>query len=270
MTYDPVWGLTNSVNPEQWWTKYEASNIFELLAYYDVTKDLENVSMPQTGTFQDWKSEEILNLAVSHMNYFLGMNPWDVSLVYGVGDKNHSHPHHRGSNPEGKNVAGITDTYKYRPPVGGLGPAKHGSGMDDLTVHYDDYHLTENTCIDAVSNFLPATVILSKSEDLNRAPSMKVEIRHVSMDSAIVVVKLDLNGYAYIALDTADNVAQPTIVSSETLSNNHQIVLRDLLPGTTYYFYATSTNPRSGNTSKKWCIYQLTKCAREDSPSRSL
>ncbi|MBR4783627.1 MAG: glycoside hydrolase family 9 protein, partial [Fibrobacter sp.] len=257
VTYDPVWGLTNSVNPEQWWTKYEASNIFELLAYYDVTKDLENVSMPQTGTFQDWKSEEILNLAVSHMNYFLGMNPWDVSLVYGVGDKNHSHPHHRGSNPEGKNVAGITDTYKYRPPVGGLGPAKHGSGMDDLTVHFDDYHLTENTCIDAVSNFLPATVILSKSEDLNRAPSMKVEIRHVSMDSAIVVVKLDLNGYAYIALDTADNVAQPTIVSSETLSNNHQIVLRDLLPGTTYYFYATSTNPRSGNTSKKWLVDSL-------------
>ncbi len=257
VTFDPVWGLTNSVNPEQWWTKYEASNIFELLAYYDVTKDLENVIMSQTGTIQSWKSEEILNLAVQHMNYFLGMNPWDVSLVYGVGDKNHSHPHHRGSNPEGKNVAGFTDTYKYRPPVGGLGPAKHGTGMDDLSVHFDDYHLTENTCIDAVSNFLPATVILSKSEDLNRAPSMKVEIRHVSMDSAIVVVKLDLNGYAYIALDTADNVAQPTIVSSETPSNNHQIVLRDLLPGTTYYFYAISTNPRSGNTSKKWLVDSL-------------
>ncbi len=257
VTFDPVWGLTNSVNPEQWWTKYEASNIFELLAYYDVTKDLENVIMPQTGTIQSWKSEEILNLAVQHMNYFLGMNPWDVSLVYGVGDKNHSHPHHRGSNPEGKNVAGFTDTYKYRPPVGGLGPGKHGTGMDDLSVHFDDYHLTENTCIDAVSNFLPATVILSKSEDLNRAPSMKVEIRHVSMDSAIVVVKLDLNGYAYIALDTADNVAQPTIVPSEIPSNNHQIVLHDLQPGTTYYFYAASVNPRSGNSSKKWLVDSL-------------
>jgi hypothetical protein len=77
VSYDPVWGITRSVNPEQWWTKYEAANIFEFLAYYDVTKDLENVTMPQTGTIQNWKSDEILNLAVSHMNYLLGMNPWD-------------------------------------------------------------------------------------------------------------------------------------------------------------------------------------------------
>ena len=254
ISYDPIWGLTSPVNPAEWWTKYEAANIFELLAYYDVTKDLENVTMPQTGTVQNWKSDEILELALSHMNYYLGMNPWDVSLIYGVGDKNHAHPHHRGSNPEGKNVAGVISTYKYRPPVGGLGPGAVPTGMDDLTVHFNDYHLTENTCIDAVSNFLPAAVFLAKSEDLNRAPAISVEIRHVDVDSAIIFVKLDLGSYAYITYDTTETLKNPITASSETATNQHQIVLRDLKPGTTYYFYAMAKNPRSGNTSKKWLV----------------
>ena len=254
ISYDPIWGLTSPVNPAEWWTKYEAANIFELLAYYDVTKDLENVTMPQTGTVQNWKSDEILELALSHMNYYLGMNPWDVSLIYGVGDKNHAHPHHRGSNPEGKNVAGVISTYKYRPPVGGLGPGAVPTGMDDLTVHFNDYHLTENTCIDAVSNFLPAAVFLAKSEDLNRAPAISVEIRHVDVDSAIVFVKLDLGSFAYITYDTTETLKNPITASSETVTNQHQIVLRDLKPGTTYYFYAMAKNPRSGNTSKKWLV----------------
>ena len=254
ISYDPIWGITNAVNTSQWWTKYEAANIFELLAYYDVTKDLENVTMPQTGSIQNWKSDEILELAVSHMNYYLGMNPWDVSLIYGVGDKNHSHPHHRGSNPEGKNVPGVVKTYKYRPPVGGLGPAVPPTGADDLSVHFDNWQLTENTCIDAVSNFLPAAVLLAKSEDLNRAPAISVEIRHVDVDSAIVSVKLDLSGYAYIVYDTTETLKNPKTASSETATNQHQIVLNDLNPGTTYYFYATAKNPRSGNTSKKWFV----------------
>jgi hypothetical protein len=254
VSYDPVWGITRSVNPEQWWTKYEAANIFELLAYYDVTKDLENVTMPQTGTIQNWKSDEILNLAVSHMNYFLGMNPWDVSLVYGVGDKNHAHPHHRGSNPEGKNVAGLVSSYKYRPPVGGLGPGLPPSTENDLSVHFNNWQLTENTCIDAVSNLLPATVILAKSENLNRAPSIIVEKRHVSMDSAIYVVKLDIGGNVYISLDTTESIKNPSVVASETGKKQHEIVLRDLQPGTTYYFYVTAANSRSGNTTKKWAV----------------
>ena len=253
ISYDPIWGLTSAVKTD-WWTKYEAANIFELLAYYDVTKDLENVTMPQTGTIQSWKSDEILELAISHMNYYLGMNPWDVSLIYGVGDKNHAHPHHRGSNPEGKNVAGVVSTYKYRSPVGGLGPATPPTGMDDLSVHFDNYKLTENTCIDAVSNFLPAAVLLAKSEDLNRAPAISVEIRHVDVDSAIVFVKLDLGSYAYITYDTTETLKNPITANSETATNQHQIVLHDLKPGTTYYFYAMAKNPRSGNTSQKWLV----------------
>ena len=254
VSYDSIWGTSQAVK-EDWWTKYEASNIYELLAYYDVTKDLENVTMPQTGTIQDWKSDEILELALSHMNFFLGMNPWDVSLVYGVGDKNHAHPHHRGSNPEGKNLAG--QPYSYRPPVGGLGPARSPTGADNLDVHFDNYLLTENTCIDAVSNFLPSTVILAKSEDLNRAPTIDVRIRHVSMDSAIVFVKLDLKGAVYISLDTTETIKNPVITSSEKAKSQHEIVLRDLSPGTTYYFYVSATNPRSGNTTTKWSVDSL-------------
>ena len=255
MHYDPVWGLTSASNTAQWWTKYEASNITELLSYYDVTKDLENVVMPQTNQVHDWKSEEVLDIALRHMDFMLGMNPWDVSLIYGVGDKNHAHPHHRGSNPEGKNLAGAY--YPYRPPVGGLGPAVPPTGVDSLSIHFDHWQITENTCIDAVSNIIPSAVLLAKSEDLNRAPSMKVEIRHVSMDSAIVVVKLDLNGIVTIALDTADGVQNPAFVTTETASNMHEIVLHDLKPGTTYYFYAQGTNPRSGNASQKWLVDSL-------------
>lgn len=250
--YDGVWGITHAVM-EKWWTKYEASNITELLAYYDVTKDLENVVMPQTGKIQEWKSQEILDLALNHMNYFFGMNPWDVSLIYGIGDKNHSHPHHRASNPEGKNVPGTP--YSYRPPVGGLGPGLYPSAdMNNLKVHFDDYQLTENTCIDAVSNFLPGVVILAKSEDLNRAPGIQVEIRHVSMDSAIVQVKVDINSFVDINYSTSDDLSSPMVATLGKSQTQHEIVLKNLNPGTTYFFNVVGKNSRSGNSSTKYMV----------------
>jgi hypothetical protein len=90
-----------------------------------------------------------------------GMNPWDISLVYGIGDKNDAHPHHRASNPEGKNAPGLS--YKYRPPVGGLlggiTPDKTNSWIPS-SKSWEDYHISE-TCLDASATLLSALTLVS-------------------------------------------------------------------------------------------------------------
>ena len=101
---------------------YQAGNIFEVLAYADVAADLEkkNLTLPNLGAVS-WKSSEMWQLGINQLNYMLGVNPWDISFVYGVGDKNDAHPHHRASNPEGRNMENTKD-YKYRSVVWRNGP----------------------------------------------------------------------------------------------------------------------------------------------------
>ena len=58
------------------------------------------------------------DIGMDNLNYNLGMNPWDISFVMGIGDKNLQHPHNRASNSEGYNAGGLP--YPYRSPKGAL------------------------------------------------------------------------------------------------------------------------------------------------------
>ncbi len=245
----------NMQTDQDWiYNRYQAGNIFEMLAYADVTKDLENVDLPNGVGVLSWNSEKVKQMAINQLNYMLGVNPWDVSFILGVGDKNDAHPHHRAANPEGKNMPGAN--YKYRPPTGalfgGVTPGLTNSWIPD-NKSWEDYHKSE-TCIDAAAILVSASMIASQKVDKTLAPDVSVEIRHVSMDSAIVMVKLTQRGTATISYGTTEGQYTSKAASTEA-GVQHEIILRDLKPGTTYYFYATGANAyKPENTKDKYLV----------------
>lgn len=249
--YDPTW--FQMTTQQDWiYNRYQSGNIFEVLAYADVAKDLENVTMPQLGSVQQWKSKEMFDLGVKQMNYMLGVNPWDVSMLLGVGDKNFAHPHHRGANPEGKNVPGAF--YPYRVPTGALfgGKPPTGDMSTNPKTSWSDYEVSE-VCIDASASFIAPTVLLAKDEDLNRAPEVFVEIKYVGFDSAIVVVKQSIAGSTTIHYGTTPTGLTQSVSSTAT-GVVHTLVLKPLSNGTVYYFTATSINDRSGNPRTRYLV----------------
>ena len=254
LTFDPTW--YNMMTDQTWiYNRYQMGNVFEVLAYADVAKDIEKqgIALPIMGT-PDWKADEMFQLGINQLNYMLGVNPWDVSFILGVGDKNDAHPHHRAANPEGKNMPGAS--YKYNPPTGalfgGVTPGMTNSWVPD-NKSWEDYHLSE-TCIDAAATLVSAGMIASNKFDKTLAPDISVEIRHVSMDSAIVTVKLTQRGTTTISYGTTEG--QYNLTATSTAAGvRHDITLKDLKPGTTYYFYVTGANAyKPENTKEKYLV----------------
>lgn len=241
--YDPTW-YTMATDQTWIYNRYQAGNIFEVLAYADVAKDIEKkgIALPIMGT-PDWKADEMHQLAINQLNYMLGVNPWDVSFILGIGDKNDAHPHHRAANPEGKNMPGAN--YKYNPPVGALfGGVTPGTTNSWVPANksWEDYHLSE-TCIDAAATIVSSGMLASAKFDRTAAPGVSVEIRHVSMDSAIVMVKLTTRGFATIYYGTEEGAMNSKAIPDDSTSGvQHEIILRGLQNGTTYYFFAAGQN----------------------------
>lgn len=261
VTYDPIWF---TMNTDQTWiyNRYQAGNIFEVLAYADVTKDITDKGyvMPTMGS-PDWKSDEMRQLGINQLNYLLGVNPWDVSYILGIGDKNDNHPHHRAANPEGKNQPGAS--YKYNPPVGALyggilpGSMDYTTGAENAMIpdkkSWEDYHKSE-TCIDAAATLVSSGALAAAKFDRTAAPNVSVEIRHVSMDSAIVMVKLTTRGTVTIHYGTDENAMTETFVDT-TVGMQHEMVMKPLQNGTTYYFYVQGTNAYNpANTTLKYLV----------------
>lgn len=250
--YDPIWF---TMNTDQTWiyNRYQAGNIVEVLMYAEVAKELEALS-PALGGVTDWKSKDMRQLGINQLNYMLGLNPWDVSMVIGVGDKNDAHPHHRGANPEGKNVPGAA--YKYKPPTGviygGMAPAQGANNLLPASASWEDYHLSE-ACIDAAATLFGSTTLASKDENIEAAPKVSVEIKYVGFDSAIVVVKQDMFGSATINMGTTETSLDQSF-SSSTDGVVHTFTLKPLKNGTTYYFTATSYNARGGASTTKYLV----------------
>ena len=236
------------------YNRYQAGNIFEVLAYADVTKDLETIVLPQKG-MQNWNSAAMKKLGINQLNYMLGVNPWDVSFLLGVGDKNDAHPHHRASNPEGKNMPGAG--YKYNPPTGALfGGMKpdETNAWDPKTRSWEEYHLSE-TCIDATAMFVASCAVAVREEDRNRAPSqINVEIRYVGYDSAIVKIAQDVRGQAMILYSTNETGPFNVPVKDTVPGVAHEIHLTGLQNGTTYYFKVIAINARSEAYTTRWLV----------------
>ncbi len=165
--YDPTW-YTMSTDQNWIFNRYHVGNIFEVLAYADVAADIEKqgVTLPAMAS-TGLKASEMRQLGINQLNYMLGVNPWDVSFVYGIGDKNDAHPHHRASNPEGRSTPALD--YKYVCPTGalfgGIEPTEkiEGFATNSLvpsTKSWEDYHISE-TCLDASTLLLSALTLVS-------------------------------------------------------------------------------------------------------------
>ena len=252
--FDPIWF---TMHTDQTWiyNRYQMGNVFEVLAYADVAKDIEEkgITLPNVNN-PDWHADEMRQLGINQLNYMLGVNPWDVSFILGVGDKNDAHPHHRAANPEGKNMPGAS--YKYNPPTGalfgGVTPGMTNSWVPD-NKSWEDYHLSE-TCIDAAATLVSAGMLASNKVDKTLAPDISVEIRHVSMDSALVTVKLTQRGTVTISYGTTEGQYNLTATGSGA-GVRHDVTLKDLKPGTAYYFYVTGANAyKPENTKEKYLV----------------
>jgi len=230
---------------KEWvWNRYHFGNIADMMIYSEVMKDLSGLD----GL--DWKENQVKEAGIRQFDYMLGVNPWDISMIYGIGDKNFAHPHHRAANPEGKNVPGAS--YKYRPPVGALQGGFTPGATGAYTEHYDDYYHSE-ICIDGSMIVMVPATILAKDEDLNRPPTVSVEIKYVGYDSAIVVVKQSEFGSSVLNYGS-DSLKLDQSVSSSTDGVVHTLVLKPLTHGSTYYFTATSKNARSGNATVRYLV----------------
>ena len=165
VSFDPTW---YAMMTDQTWifNRYQAGNIFEVLAYADVARDIEKqeLKLPIMG-FPNWRADEMQQLGINQLNYMFGVNPWDISFVYGVGDKNDAHPHHRAANPEGRNTPALS--YKYVCPTGGLFGGVTPSTTNSIspsTMSWENYHLSE-TCLDASTILLSSLTIVSNGGD---------------------------------------------------------------------------------------------------------
>ena len=165
VSYDPIW---YTMHTDQAWifNRWQMGNVFEVLAYADVAADIEKqgIKLPKMAS-TGLNASDMYQLGINQLNYMFGVNPWDISFVYGVGDKNDAHPHHRAANPEGRNTPGLS--YKYNCPVGallgGVAPSDDNSWVPS-GMSWETYEISE-TCLDASTVLLSALTIASNGGD---------------------------------------------------------------------------------------------------------
>ena len=160
--FDPIW-YTMLTDNKWLFNRHQTGNIFEVLAYADIAADIEKqgTRLPTMGS-SNLKADEMRQLGISQLNYLFGMNPWDISFVYGVGDKNDAHPFHRAANPEGKNTPGLS--YRYAVPTGALlgwlPPDGTNSMNPDARMSWENYSVSEVT-LDGATLLMSALTFVS-------------------------------------------------------------------------------------------------------------
>jgi len=231
--YELPW-FTMHTQMEWVWNRYQAGNITDMYYYYDMATRINGMDIPNyLPDTTNWKINEIKTVMVRMLDYMLGVNPWDISMVYGVGEKNYNHPHHRAANPEGKNVPGAF--YDYRPPVGALqgGAKPKPQGVADLYVEHYDWYQTAETGIDGTTNLLMPVLGLAKIDTIG-PPTGTVQIVYKGCDEAIVEVRQSRYGTAVIRYGSG--AAPDKILASDSAGVFHRFVLKGLTQGTTYNF----------------------------------
>jgi len=232
--YDKPW--FTMFTPMEWvWNRYQSGNITEMFYYYDIASRIQGMELPNTPATTDWKAEEMKTILVRMLDYQLGVNPWDISMIYGVGEKNFNHPHHRAANPEGKNVPGAF--YGYTPPVGAL-----QGGYKPTTTIYDEFwsdYFHSETGIDGTTNIFMPVVGLAKKITLG-PPSGTVRIVYVGCDEAIIEVRQSRFGTALVRYGAETVIDKVERVDSSGVF--HRIRLGNLTPGTKYIFDVVVTD----------------------------
>jgi hypothetical protein len=186
LTFDSTWN--EMFTRQQWiWNSYLVGDLYDLATYLEVTGDILATAtvLPNTPS-PAWNRDSVAALLASGAGLLLGVNPWDVSWVVGVGAKNPMHIHHRSANPELRN---IDPPYAYRIPVGavygGAEAVQGGVYLDDANAyHYTEVSLEGSALLAAVATFLSndtstelASGIANRRTEVASSP---VRVRHLS------------------------------------------------------------------------------------------
>jgi hypothetical protein len=249
MNYDPNW--FKMYTQQEWvWNRYYIANAAELFFYHDMASDFANGRFGTNMTGKDWKLADIRQLLIRQLDFQLGVNPWDVSMIMGLGEKNFNHPHHRAANPEGRNTPGAA--YGYQVPVGalygGYDPSTTtAAGMVDT---WGDYHHTE-VCTDGAAVSLAAVMGLAAEEPV-RPPNVTVNVVYVS--DTLAHIKVHLDKFGTMKLDYGLNAGSLTnAVAGNTPGVDFEFKIGGLKPGTQYFFDVVATDLMGNSaTYTKW------------------
>lgn len=226
---------------QEWvWNRYQVANALELYYYYDITRDLEAGLGGTSFTGLTWNRDKVRQLMVRQMDYMLGLNPWDVSMIMGLGDKNLNHPHHRAANPEGRNTPGTP--YQYHVPVGALYGAWNPTTATNNNVrdYWNNYHNTE-VCLDGAATSVAIAAGLAADVPLNIPPKAVVKVVYVSDTSAQIEINLDK--YGKFQLDYGLAVGNYTkVVTADSTGVIFKFTIGGLKPATQYFFDVVATD----------------------------
>ncbi|MGE5671611.1 MAG: glycoside hydrolase family 9 protein [Fibrobacterota bacterium] len=226
--YDLPW-FTMFTSMEWGYNRYQAGNITDMYYYYDIASRIQGMALPNTPASTDWKANDVKNILVRMFDYQLGVNPWDISMVYGIGSKNFNHEHHRASNPELRNC--YVD-YPYRHLVGAL-----QGGYIPTTTVYDENandYLHSEVGIDGTTNLLMPVLglCIAESNVDNRiafktlVPGSKVHIVQNRINGSILVKSSTplVSASLYTIGGRQINKVQATIAAPKSLTLHHAAV----------------------------------------------
>lgn len=210
----PYGGVFTSVD---WgFNRYNLGMVNELFMMWDLTRE-----------------QVFFDYGLANMDYNLGMNPWDISFVMGVGDKNLQHPHNRAANPDGYNAGGFP--YAYTCPRGALmGGARPTRTLKD---DWSDYTVTE-TCIDFSAQLVLPAMILSKElpPDFSGPGFSDVIIHQVTNTGAVVGWKTDELSVDTLLISRSPGGEVIARFPAGALSMEKGVVINGLSPNTPYFF----------------------------------
>ena len=205
------------------------------------------------------EKEAYKNLALDNIYYNLGANPWDISFLMGVGDKNSNHPHNRAANPDGYNAGGMP--YKYKCPRGALmgGAAPTAVLLED----WSDYTATE-TCIDFSVQLLIPAQSLAETLPVDAEGPLFSNIMGTPISDTEAIVSWDANEVALVTVffSTAPDASNTISVQQTTASKGGSVTLEGLEPGQTYYFFLegmdTKRNLTTDDNHGQWYKFTMT------------
>lgn len=200
-----------------------------------------------------------LNTALDNIYYNLGANPWDVSFIMGVGDKNLNHPHNRAANPDGYNAGGMP--YQYRCPLGAFmgGAAPDKMLKDD----WEDFTVTE-TCADFTTTLFMPMLIFSNALPVDKEGPRFSNIAGTPITETSAIVSWDANEIALVTVfyNTSPDAAGAKSIQQTKASKGGALTLENLVPGQTYYFFLegmdTKSNLSSDDNHGQWYQFTMT------------
>ncbi|MBR4785422.1 MAG: glycoside hydrolase family 9 protein [Fibrobacter sp.] len=208
---------------------------------------------------QGAEKEAYKNLALDNIYYNLGANPWDISFLMGAGDKNLNHPHNRAANPDGYNAGGMP--YEYKCPRGALmgGAAPNAVLLED----WSDYTATE-TCIDFSVQLLIPAQSLAEPLPIDAEGPLFSNITGTPISNTEAIVSWDANEVALVTVFYSETPDENTTksVQQTTASKGGSVMLTNLEPGKTYYFFLegmdTKRNLTTDNNHGQWYQFTMT------------